>query len=382
MSARPIVLAGVPAAAEARLRAALPEAEFDGSSGGRGGRNGVAGAVAVVWLTREPEEGFRQARELAAAEARVVVVGPSKDADLILRAMRQGATEFVLAGDDDGLVRAVREQLRPPRDERAGAVHCVFQAKGGAGATTIATNLAAALQRAGTRTCLVDLDLNLGDVLSFLDLGGGYALSDVADNMRRLDRSLLDASVPRHATGVHVLAQSHRIEDAAHVDARAVASVLEFLRRHYDAIVVDGLRTFDDLALAALDAAGSVLLVVTQEVPAVRNARRCVELFRHLGHERLLRLVVNRYQKTAEISAEVVADTVGLPIAATIANDYPAVVKAVNKGVLLAQHAPRAQVTRDLEGLASVLGHAGPEEHAQPRTLFQRFFAPRASHGA
>jgi len=294
--------------------------------------------------------------------------------------MRQGASEFVLAGDDEGLVRAVREQLRPPRDERAGTVHCVFPAKGGVGATTVATNLAAALQRAGTRTCLVDLDLNLGDALSFLDLAGGYALSDVADNMRRLDRSLLDASVPRHVSGVHVLAQSHRIEDAAHVDARAVSSVLEFLRKHYDAIVVDGLRTFDDLALSALDSAGSVLLVVTQEVPAVRNARRCVELFRRLGHDRLLRLVVNRHQKGAEISAEVVADTVGLPIAASISNDYPAVVKAVNKGVLLSQHAPKAQVTRDLEGLASVLGH-GPGEDARPRSLLQRFFAPRLSHG-
>jgi pilus assembly protein CpaE len=381
MSVRPVILAGVPAAAEAKLRAALPEADFEAGAGGRGLREGLA-AVAVVWLAREPEEGFRKVRELTAAEARVVVIGPSKDADLILRAMRQGASEFVLAGDDEGLVRAVREQLRPPRDDRAGAIHCVFPAKGGVGATTIATNVAAALHRAGTRTCLVDLDLNLGDVLSFLDLGGGYALSDVADNMRRLDRSLLDASVPRHGSGVHVLAQSHRIEDAAHVDARAVSSVLEFLRKHYDAIVVDGLRTFDDLALSALDAAGSVLLVVTQEVPAVRNARRCVELFRRLGHERLLRLVVNRHQKGAEISAEVVADTVGLPIAASISNDYPAVVKAVNKGVLLSQHAPKAQVTRDLEALVSVLGHAERGEEARSRSLFHRFFAPRLSHGS
>jgi pilus assembly protein CpaE len=381
MNTHPILLACVPALFEAKLRAELPEAEFQVITDGSGAHRLANGAVALVWLAHDVESGFRTAHGLAVAGARVILVGPSKDADLILRAMRGGASEFVLAGDDAALVRAVRAQYRPPHAAEAGGVHCVFPSKGGVGATMIATNLSAALQRTGKRVCLLDLDLNLGDVLSFLDLGGGYALSDVIANMRRLDRNLLDASLLRHSSGVHVLAQSHRIEEAELVDAAAIAALLQFLRQHYDAIVVDGLRTFDDLALTALDAAESVLLVVTQEVPAVRNARRCVELFRRLGHERLLKLVVNRYTKASEISADVVAETAGIPISATIGNDYPSVVKAVNKGVLLADHAPRAQVTHEIDGLLALLGQVGPSVHSAGRkSLFNRFFAPRLSH--
>ena len=147
-----------------------------------------------------------------------------------------------------------------------------------------------------------------------------------------------------------MLAQSHRIEESDRVDAEAIAQLLQFLRQHYGAVVLDGLRSFDDVSVAAVDASDQiVLLVVTQEVPAVRDARRCVGLFKRLGSEGKLKLVVNRYQKVNEINLAVIAETVGLPVAATIANDYPAVIRAVNKGVLLRDDGRRSPVARDIE---------------------------------
>ena len=153
------------------------------------------------------------------------------------------------------------------------------------GATSLATHLAGALARVGRRVCLVDLDLELGDVLSFLDMQGGYSLADVAANVQRLDRELLDASVPRHASGVWVLSQAEKAGPGESIDPRKRHPVLRFLRQHYDELVVDGLRDFGDVSLAALDLADRILLVVTQEVPAVRNARRCVDIFRQLGYD-------------------------------------------------------------------------------------------------
>jgi pilus assembly protein CpaE len=221
----------------------------------------------------------------------------------------------------------------------------------------------------------------MGDVLAFLDLAGGYSISDVVANMRRLDRDLLDATLLKHGSGVRVLSQSHRVEESDWLAASALEGLLHFLRQHFEAVVVDGLRSFDDFSVAAVDASDQILLVLSQEVPAVRDARRCVELFRRLGHAERLRVVVNRFQRDVEIAPAVIAETIGTPIAATIANDYPTIVRAINRGVLLIDDAPRATVTRDLEALAGALG-ASSEEASEPGrrpSLLKRFFGKGAA---
>lgn len=383
MSAPTVLLSGIRPHTEAMLRAAFPDLDFT-TAGSGPAQGGPAAALALVALDGDVDARFRLVHELAQGGARVLVLGPAKDADLILRAMRQGAKEFVVADDDAAVAHALREQARPLRGAGGGAVYALFPAKGGVGATTLGTNLAGALQRAGERTCLVDVNLEMGDVLAFLDLAGGFSISDAVANLRRLDRELLDSSVMRHpASGVHVLAQTHRVEESDRVTPAALGGVLSVLREHYGAVVLDGARSFDEVSLAAVDAADQILLVVTQEVPAVRDARRCADLFRRLGAGPKLKLVVNRFRAGHEIGPEVVADTVGLPVAATVANDYPGVIRAVNRGQMLLDDAPRAPVTKDVEQLVRVVGHVrSPEEAPRPekRSLLQRFFTPRMSH--
>lgn len=382
MATSSILLSDLPVSTEAKLRRALTSADFVAMPSGRQTPEqlrALAG-TAVVSLGDDSAPGFKLVRTLTGAGVRVIVVGPRKDADLILQSMREGAKEYVLAGDDDALLRVLREQVRPPRAQGVGMLYAVFPAKGGVGATTVATNLAGALQARGERTCLVDLNLNMGDVLACLDLAGGYSIVDVMNNMGRLDRDLLDATLLKHASGIHVLAQSHRIEESDRVDAEAIGQLLQFLRHHYGAVVLDGLRSFDDASVAAVDAADQIVLLVTQEVPAVRDAGRCVRLFKRLGSEGKLKVVVNRYQKNNEINPAVIAETVGLPVAATIANDYPAVIRAVNKGVLLSDDANRSPVARDLEELVKLLGHRPAEESSrEKRSLFQKLLMLRPS---
>src|SRR6266545_4961481 len=143
-----------------------------------GGGSGAKGAtpaneVALVSVERDADAGFRLAASLARAGTRVVVHGPAKDADLILRALRAGAQEFVVAGDAEGLRRALENRTAA---EVRGRVVAVYPAKGGQGATTIATNLSGAFQRRGTRACIVDLDAALGAVASVLDVNPQYSL--------------------------------------------------------------------------------------------------------------------------------------------------------------------------------------------------------------
>jgi pilus assembly protein CpaE len=321
--------------------------------------------------------------DLAATGARVIVVSPGKDPDLILQAMRAGAREFVMESDHDGIRRAVREQAKPVEDTGPrGTAITLFPTRGGVGATSLATNLAGAMQRRGDRVCLLDFDLHLGDVLSFLDLPGTYSITDVLTNMGRLDKDLLDASVMRHPSGVRVLAQSGKVEEADQVRGGDIPALLGFLRKHYDRVVVDGVRGFDELSLAILDASQKVLMVLTQDVPAVRNTKRCLDLFRRLGYgDTKVQLVLNRYQKDSKITPEVIADTVGLPVTHTLSNDFASAIESINRGLLLYDVAPRSRLTKDIEALAPLL--AGAPLIGQRRSgFFSKLLSKKGDNGA
>lgn len=372
-----ILLSGLPADAEAALRPTLEELAL----------KSVADAahrptLAVISLDKEVAASVRLAQALAANGTRVAVVAPSKDADLILLAMRAGAREFVSSMDGAALQTAVRSLAQPATSTATGMITALFSAKGGMGATSVAANLAGYLAARSERVCLADLDLELGDVLATLDLAPGYSITDVIENMRRLDRELLDASLVRHRSGIAVLARGERLEDSARVDPESVGKLLGFLRQHYGHVVVDGLHGFGDLSLAALDVSDRVLLLVTQEVAAVRNAQRCVEIFRRLGYSGAkVQLVVNRYQKGSRITREVIAETTGVPVAATIANDFAVLTRAVNGGRLLAEEAPRSAISRDVDSLVALVDPAGAagDGPARRASVLGKWFSPKAA---
>jgi pilus assembly protein CpaE len=336
-------------------------------------------ALGLVSVDRDPDYAFRVAGAFAKAGARVVVQSASKDADLILRALRSGAHEFVVDGDADGLKRALSNRPGAEAEVR-GRVTAVFGSKGGLGATTLAVNLAGAIAKRGARVCLVDLDAALGGVPALLDLTPTYTLLDVVANMRRLDRELLDQSLP-HASGIAVIAPGDDLEAAERVDATVIAGLLAFLRRHFDAVIVDGLGAFDERTLAALDASDRILLVITQEVTSVRNAQRCLEVFEKLGYAHgKVEALLNRFQKSASITLRIVEETLGLTLAGTIANDFVSLSRAIGKGALVADEAPRAQITRDLDAVVPL---AGIEARGETKpSLIGRLFPAKVAHGA
>lgn len=345
----------------------------------------LTGTVVSIAGPAPDTDPFAAVGNIAAAGGAVIVVSPSKDPELILRAMRAGAREFVLDTDHEDLHNAIRVRAS---NQHVGdtavqsSVVTVFGAKGGVGSTTIAANLAGALQASGQRVCLVDLNLHLGDVLSFMDVPGTYSIADLCANMARLDEDLLRTSMIHHTSGVDVLAQSGKMEEAEQITAADVTALLSFLRRHYDRVVVDGVRGFDDISLAALDASQHVLMVLTQDVPAVRNGLRCLEMFKRLNYdESKVRVVLNRHQKGSRISLDVVRETLHMPVAHALGNDFASVIDSINRGVLLKDAAPRARLTQELQGLLPLL--TGPSEPPARRSFFGGLFGgKKAANGA
>lgn len=338
--------------------------------------------VVLVAVSPQTPHNFGYIYNVTAAGGVVIVVSQTKDSDLILRAMRSGAREFVVDSDIDEIQMAVRAQAVDLESHPDGSVITVFPAKGGVGATMIATNLAGALQRRGLRVCLIDLDLHLGDVVSFMDIAGSYSIGDLLSNLARLDRDLLETSITKHSSGVAVLAHSGKMEEAEHIKPADIGKLLAVLRQHYDRVIVDGVRGFDEMALAALDASQVLLMVMTQDVPAIRNGQRCLELFGRLGYDQQkVKLILNRYQKASKITLEVIADTLKVPVAHTISNDFVSIIDAINRGVLLVEAAPRARLTQDIADLAPIVSGEAPVEKAAPKGFLRGLLSRRVADG-
>jgi pilus assembly protein CpaE len=305
--------------------------------------------------------------------AQVVALADKKDPDVILRAMRAGACEFAVLGDRGELAGIVGNLLkRTTVEQPAGTIVSVFPAKGGVGATTLATNLAGAMSALGKSVLLVDLDRRLGDILVFLDMAPAYSIGDVVKNMHRLDRELLLSSLGRHSSGVFVLAHPDSIDDDETLGAASISSLLHFAARHFDCVVCDGLRGFDELSVAVLDASHRIELVLTQDVVALKNAKRCLDICNRLGYpEDKVDVVVNRSIKKAAIDLGSLAENLGRPVGASISNDYAAAVAALNRGVLLGEASPRSKLTQDIARLAGDI--VGAKEEKQ-RGLFGSLF--------
>jgi pilus assembly protein CpaE len=153
------------------------------------------------------------------------------------------------------------------------------------------------------------------------------------------------------------------------------------LRRHYNYVLVDGVRGFDEMSLAALDASQKILMVLTQDVPAVRNAKRCLDLFRRIGYsESKASIIVNRYHKDSEITTQVIQETIGLRVAHTLANDFPAAIGSINRGVPLQSLAPRSNLTKDIENLVPLL--VDRKKPVQRQGFFRNLLSRRTENGA
>jgi len=155
------------------------------------------------------------------------------------------------------------------------------------------------------------------------------------------------------------------------------------LRKHYDRVVIDGVRGFNEIALAALDVSQVLLMVMTQDVPAIRNGQRCLEMFGRLGYDQQkVKLILNRYQKASRITLEVIADTLKVPVTHTLANDFVSLIDAINRGVLLTDAAPRSKLTQDIADLVPVVagGEVATEKPAQ-KGFLRSFLSRKVADG-
>ncbi|MBN2004878.1 MAG: response regulator [Anaerolineae bacterium] len=298
----------------------------------------------------------------------VIMLSVQGETDYMRRAMMAGARDYLTkppSADDllDAIHRAfkLRQKMgtgplntavvsggtpgRAAVMERQAKVITVFSPKGGTGCTTMVVNLAVALQAMvgpDVNVCVVDANLQFGDISVFMKLQPTRTLADLAPHVQDLDADLLKTITVPHSSGVQVLVAPASPEEAdVFRDAgteetgvnHAMRTILEFAQLQYDYIIVDTSHHVDDVLLAALDVSDLVLVVTRPVIPEIRGARMFVELLQKLGYAmNRIGLVINCVEnKRMGIQPEAIERAM-MPALAQIPLDERIALRAANYG--------------------------------------------------
>ena len=325
-------------------------------------------------LGPEPEDGLRLAGVLSRAHPHmgILLSGPELSQGQLLEAMRAGVSEVVdrtaegteLAESLDRMMRRLGWVEEHGAGSTDGRILTFFSPKGGTGCTTVATNVGVELHRVtGKKTLLVDLDLELGEIASFMGVKPKFHLVDLLKNFHRMNDDLLLSYIERHESGVHVLSAPFEPEVGQAVTAEDISAILTYLRKRYDYVIVDTSKSIAPPALAALRPADEICLITNLDLCSLRNFQRTLPILRDIvGSEgQRLRVIVNRYVKNGLLSLKDLESTVGLPVHQTLSNDYQSVIESLTTGKLLVLNSS-CQYARELKELAARI--AGKREKA------------------
>jgi len=306
-----------------------------------------------------------EATELIQSQApisQIVILSVQGDTNYMRRAMLAGARDFLTKPPkSDELVSVIRRAgakakairtdvqyigrgtggLKDPRGTTIqlsgmGKIIAVYSPKGGVGSTTIATNLAVTLHSAETPAVIVDGSLEFGDVQVFLNERGRTSIIDLTPNADQLDAELVEDVVLHHKdSGIDIVSAPPNPIDAEQVSGADFVKVLKFLVRLYSYVIVDTQSYLSDVTIDTLDACDLMVMVSSQDIPSIINARSMLQLLvNSLGVEKnKILLVMNRFDRQIAISPDKVSHNLGHKVASVIIEDKEVVVPGVNRGV-------------------------------------------------
>ena len=233
----------------------------------------------------------------------------------------------------------------------------VFNPKGGVGKTTVATNLASALQtRKGKSVLLIDADTVTGHVTSSLGIDGVRTVADSwHDEMEGGPAESLLEIAAQHSSGMRVVALTDSPLNTDVLDPARLAAAIRAIRNDVDVVVIDLHPSYSALNQAIFTESDRILVPVTPDVPAIRAAVQLRDVARGLGCRERLALVVNR--ANSGVTTEAMERTVGMPALALIRSGGLLFVRAANEGRTVIELFPREKITADFDELADrVLG--------------------------
>lgn len=246
----------------------------------------------------------------------------------------------------------------------------VVKARGGEGATTVATHLASHLldwTPSERGVCVIDLDIQAGSIASYLGVSPRRSLEDLLEAGHRLDHSVLRSIAVERADGIHVISAPLDIQPLEQVDVEQLLRVIQLARKEYDFVVMDLPANWTNWNLSTLLDASEILMVVELDISSLRQAKRWLELFQSVGVKaEKVSVVVNRVEKKlfGSISLKDVKEALKRDVLVGLPNEGAKISTAQDQGLLLSEIQGKNKFDLEMAKLAEILCRRLSEEQA------------------
>lgn len=284
---------------------------------------------------------------------RVLVLSDNPSVDLIVKVMRAGAKEFValplIKTEFLEALNKIKDAFSCPVQKKSKCkIFSVFSNKGGIGKTSIASNLALELANVTKeKVALIDLNFQLGDITTFLDMKPSFNISYMLQNLDKINEDFLLSTLEKYKqTSLFVLADPPYFKQADNISPKQITKLFNILRDTFSYIVVDLESSFDAKNIAALTESDFVFLVTIANLPALRNAQRCLELFGKLGFDAdRIQVLLNRYMENDEVGVKDIENVLERKIYWKFPNNYFTMMSAINKGIPVCESNPDSNIS-------------------------------------
>jgi len=286
----------------------------------------------AIWMTDRLRSEYPDVHSFA--------VSAYSEPEAIIAAMRAGCAEYLLKPVQhdrvlDGLARVEAKQKKRARSTVRGKVITLVGSKGGTGVTSLALHLALELAHEGKRKCLlIDQHPALGDASLYLGTGRHqYSFYELAGNADHLDEELLRGYLLHHNSGLDLLDSPETVDAIHGASPATVEHTLAFLADTYHFVIVDCPPGLTDGTRACISQSEQVAIVMTAELPSVRNTVRYIEHLSKLGYSSSsIHVVLNRHCKKGPLSDDRIEKALGRQISLRVPNSYNEVIRAINTG--------------------------------------------------
>ena len=293
----------------------------------------------------------------------ILLLAPTLDSRTLTRAMECGIARVIDIDSSEHdicthiMTAANRDQNRRNSTQKIASydskIVACYSPKGGVGKTTLAVNLAYALATMNKKIALIDLSLQFGEVGVFLDIAKGDTIADMVEE-HSFELSTIKSYLIRHQSGIQVMLSSSSPEYAELIQPVHVNAILSSLRTEFDYVIVDMGVAFGDCAIAAMETADTILLVVNEEIASLHDAKRSIKVLEALNQQDKLKIVVNK-EGISTITVKNVANLLEATPVLVVPYDLKAAMLAVNRGIPMLSCAPNSKASKAIREYARAL---------------------------